>query len=147
VLDREAQPARPRRTEHQPVRALGKVLVGQRPAEELVVGAEVLDGDPALGDAGRAAGLEDVNRPSREPFRNPALDRTAAQPLVLEQSEAPQVVEAADLAARVPAEARGEIEPKRRSGGGIEMPVDHLPDPRVELGARLLPARIEHRFD
>ena len=42
VLDRQAQPARARRPEHQPVRALREELVGQRLAEQLVVDAEVL---------------------------------------------------------------------------------------------------------
>src|SRR5262249_15725266 len=42
MFDGEAQAARPRRTEHQPVRSAREMLVGQRPAEELVVDAEVL---------------------------------------------------------------------------------------------------------
>ena len=37
VLDRQPQPARAGRAEHQPVRSLGEVLVGQRVAEHLVV--------------------------------------------------------------------------------------------------------------
>ena len=40
----------------------GKILVGQRVAEHLVVDAEVVDDDAALRDAGGAAGLEDVDR-------------------------------------------------------------------------------------
>src|SRR5262245_20819686 len=62
VLDRQAQPARPRRAEHQPVRTLGEVLRGERSGVEVVVGAEVDAGDAALRDAGGAAGLEDEDR-------------------------------------------------------------------------------------
>ena len=87
VLDRQAQTARPGGTEHQPVAALGEALVREGLAEELVVGLEVLDVDPALGQAGRAAGLEDVERPVGQPLRHPAPDRPAAQPLVLEMAE------------------------------------------------------------
>ena len=43
VLDRQPQPPRTGGAEHQPVRALGEILVGQRLAEQLVVDAEVFD--------------------------------------------------------------------------------------------------------
>ena len=63
------------------LRPLGEVLVGQRVAEHLVVDAEVVDDDAALGDAGGAAGLEDVDRlvrrapsaPSGAPGRRGAI--------------------------------------------------------------------------
>ena len=88
VLDRQPQPARARGPEHQPVRAFREVLVRQRRAEQLVVGAEVVERDARLRNAGRAAGLEHVDRLAGEPLRDPALHRTAAQPLVLERAEA-----------------------------------------------------------
>ena len=48
----------------QPVGALGEELLGQRVAEGLVVDAEVVDVDARLRHAGRAAGLEDRDRPA-----------------------------------------------------------------------------------
>ena len=66
VLDRQAKAPRTGRTEHQPVRALRKVFVRQRRAEQLVVDPEVVAGDARLRNAGRAAGLED-DRPACPP--------------------------------------------------------------------------------
>ena len=87
VLDRQAEPARPRRPEHQPVAAAREMPVGQGVAEHLVVDAEVVADDPALGDARGAAGLEHVPRSIRQRFRDPAPHRAAAQPVVLEVAE------------------------------------------------------------
>ena len=84
MLDGQPQPPRARRTEHQPVGAAGKVFVVKRVAEHRVVDAEVVDIDPALGDAGAAAGLEDVDRPIGIGLGNPAPHRAAAEPFVLE---------------------------------------------------------------
>ena len=51
---------------------LGKILVGQRVAEHRVVDAEIVDDDAALGNAGGAAGLEDVDRLVRQALRAPS---------------------------------------------------------------------------
>src|SRR5207244_2373753 len=83
----QTTPARPRRAEHQPVAPPGEELLRQCVAEHLVVGPVVLDDDAALGDAGGAAGLEDVDRLVLQPPGDPAAHRTAAQPLVLEVAE------------------------------------------------------------
>src|SRR4051812_31904080 len=61
VLDGEAQPARAGRAEHEPVGALGEGFVAERGGKVFVVGAEVVDLQARLGNAGRAAGLEDIN--------------------------------------------------------------------------------------
>ena len=82
----------------------GKYSIGQRLAEQLVVDAEVVAVDARLRNAGRAAGLEDVDRLAGEPLRHPALHRSAAQPLVLERAESPKIGERPDLAAWIPPE-------------------------------------------
>ena len=105
VLDRQAQPPRSGRTEHQPVGAFREVLVGQRRAEQLVVGAEIVAGDARLRRAGRAAGLEDEHRLAGQASRDPALHRSAAQPLVLERPQTFQVAEPLDLGPADPTRA------------------------------------------
>jgi hypothetical protein len=135
VLDRQPQAPRSRRSEHQPVSSPRKVLVGERAAEDFVVDPEVLDADARLRRACRAAGLEHEDRFARQRFGDPPLHRTAAQPVVLERREAPEIGEAVDLAARIPAQFRRVIEPERGARCRIEMPRDHLTYPCVERGA------------
>ncbi len=55
----------------------------------------------ALGNAGRAAGLEDVDRLVGEGLGHPAAHRPAAQPFVLERLELLQVVEALHVLERI----------------------------------------------
>src|SRR5262249_18712363 len=125
-------------------RAAREVFVGQRRAEQLVVDPEVVRGDARLGNAGRAAGLEDEDRLPVEAAGNPALHGTAAQPLVLEFAEAAQIGERPDLTARLPSGLRGELEPERRPGHRVEVPVDDLPEPRVERLLRPAGWRLRH---
>src|SRR5215207_6680803 len=99
------------------------MLVWQRLTEDLVVDAEVVAADTRLRDTCRANRLEDEDRLALQTTRQPALHRPAPQPLVLE------------LAAGIPPQFGSVVEPERRSGGGVEMPVDDLADPRVERGA------------
>ena len=108
VLDGETQAARPRRPEHEPVRALREKFVGQRVAEHLVVGAEVVDVDARLGHAGAAARLEDVDGTVGQTLRHPAADGAAAQPLVLEGPKRVEVVVGLNLvgAGRSPESSR-----------------------------------------
>ena len=123
VLDRQPQPPRAGRAEHQPVRALREELVRQRVAEHLVVDPEVVDDDAALGNAGGAAGLEDVDRlvraapsaPSGAPARRAAI-RPRRRPNFL------QVVEALDVLERVELERLGLLQPERRAGLRAEVP-------------------------
>src|SRR5262249_11850750 len=129
-------PPRARRPEHQPVRTRREVLVGQRLAEQLVVGAEVLEGDTGLRDAGGAAGLEDEYRLTRTAVRDPTLGRAATQPRVLERAEPVDVGERVDCATGIPSELRRVVQPERRSGGRVEMPVHDLTHVRVERRAR-----------
>ena len=58
----------------------------------------------ALGNARRAAGFEDVDRLVRQALRHPAAHRAAAQPIVFEQRELLQVVEALHFLERVEVE-------------------------------------------
>ena len=137
VLERQAQASRAGRAKHQPVRAFRKELVREGRAEDLVVGAEVVDVDARLRDARRSAGLEHVHGPAGKPFGNPALHGAAAQRLVLELPESREVREARDLAARIPAGFLRELEPVRTTGGRIEVPGDDLKHPRIESGSRM----------
>ena len=137
VLDRQAQAARPGRSEHQPVGAARKRLVGEPVAEDLVVGLKVADIDPALRHAGRASGLEDVERLAFEPLRHPAADRPAAQPFIPEVTEFFQIVVTADRLARIEVESRSVVEPERRAAGRIEVPAHGLAHVRVERRACL----------
>src|ERR1044071_8990527 len=98
MFDRESQSPRTGRSEHQPVGASGKVLVGECIAEDLVVGTEVLNRQPALGHAGRAAGFEREEWLASQTLRQPATHRTASQPLLLEGRKPSQVLEGEHLA-------------------------------------------------
>ena len=133
VLYGQAQPARARGAEHQPVGARREVLVRQVGAEQFVVGAEVVQGHPALRDARGAAGLEHVDRIVGHRLRHPAPHRAAAQPLVLERRELAQVGETGDVAARVEVELRGEVQPEGRAGLRVKVPLHHVADVGVEL--------------
>jgi hypothetical protein len=114
----------------------GKGVVRQRGAEGFVVDAEIVDRDARLGHAGAAAGLEDVDGPAGVGFGHPAANGPAAQPLVLEEAEAVQVVVAADFGARIPVELGGEVQPEGAAGFGIEVPLDDFARPGVQRGAR-----------
>ena len=115
---------------------LGKCCVGQRVAEQLVVGAEIVERDAGLRHTGGAAGLEHEHRLAGAALGDPALHRSAAQPVVLEQTEAREIAERLDLAPRVPSELSGEIQPEGAARGRIEMPRDDLADVDVERLAR-----------
>src|SRR5262249_14277808 len=132
MLDGEPQSPRAGRAEHQPVGPLWKVLLRQRVAEHLVVDPVVFDDDAALGDPGGAAGLEDIDRLVLQRFRHPTPHWSAAQPVVLEEAELLQIVEALHLFARIEAEALSLLQPKRRASFGIEMPRHDLADVGVK---------------
>lgn len=132
VFDRESQSAWAGGAEHQPVRAARKVFVRQRVAEILVVGPVVLDDHAALGNAGRAAGLEDVHRLVGKSFRNPTADRAATKPLVLEVRELLQILETVDLFERVEFELTFLFQPERATGLIAEVPADGLAGVFVE---------------
>ena len=51
-------------------------------------------------------------------------------------AKARQIAEAANLAARIPAELAGEVQPERTAGRRIEMPGDDFANLGVERGAR-----------
>src|SRR5207248_419317 len=97
MLDGQAEPARTGRAKHEPVGALGEIRVGERFAEHLVIDPVVVADDPALGDAGGAAGFEDVGRLVPEFLGEPAAHGAAAQPIVFEETELLEVLEALDV--------------------------------------------------
>jgi hypothetical protein len=70
------------------------MLVGQCGAEDLVVDPEVLAVDARLRRARCTSGFEYENGFARQPARHPPLDRTAAQPFVLEQIKQLKIGEA-----------------------------------------------------
>ena len=138
VLDRQPQPPRTRGAQHQPVGALGEILFRQRRGKQLVVGAEVVDRDPALGNARGAARFEHVDRLVGKRLGHPPPHRSAAQPFVLERLEFLQVVERADLFQRIELQLRGVFQPKRAAGRLVKVPLHGLIGMRVQGLARLL---------
>src|SRR4030095_11345553 len=108
------------------------MLVGQRRAEDFVIDPEVLAVDARLGDAGRAAGLEDEDRFAGQATGHPPLHGTAAKPFVFEQIEQLQVVESRDALARIPPEFLRVVEPEGAAGGRYEVPRDDSATPRIE---------------
>ena len=86
----------------------------------------VLDDDAALGNAGRAAGLENIDRLAGVPLGDPASNRAAAQPLVLEQRKLLQVIEALDLGQRIEVQFRLLFQPERAAGVIAEVPMNGL---------------------
>ena len=150
VLDRQPQPPRAGRAEHQPVRALRKILVGQRVAEDLVVDPEVLARRRASSGC-RSCRRSRTRRPAcrRSPSApSAAPDRRAAT----RPRTAPKRFRSAKpliSRARIPAELRRVVEPERRAGRRIEMPGDDLAHPRVQRVARSVhPCRkLRRRYD
>ena len=137
VLHRQTQPARPRRSEHQPVGALREVLLRERRAEQLVVGPEVVARNARLRNARRAARFKDEHRLAGQALGHPAPHRTAAQPLIFKRAEPVQIIESRDFLSRVEAQARGLLQPERAPRLWIEMPlhdVAHMGVKRVARG-------------
>ena len=147
VLDGQAEAARAAGAEHQPVGAGRKSIVGQGGAEGFVIDAEVVNGDAGLRHTGAAAGFENVDGAVGVGFGHPAAYGSAAQPLILEEAEAVEVVIAADFGAGIPIELGGIVEPEGAAGFGIEMPLDHLACPGVEGGTRGLGFGRQAGFD
>ena len=132
MLDCQPQPPRPRRAQHQPVRAVRKILLRQRVAEERVVGPKILDRHAALRHARGAARLEHVDRLVGERLRHPPPHRPAAEPLVLERRELLQIVVRAYLGERIELQLLLEIEPERAAGRVVKMPGDRLDHVGIE---------------
>src|SRR5690349_15148909 len=92
----------------------------------------VFPADALLGDAGRAAGLEDVEGLAVKCFRDEALVLFVSQPFVLEVREAQDVVEAFDLRRGVPAGGLLPVEPERASRVRRKVPLNDLADVRIQ---------------
>src|SRR5262245_11186066 len=134
MLYRQPQPARPRRPEHQPVRAARKILFGERLAKHFIVGAKVFYLQAALRHPGRSAGFEGEERLAFQSLRQPTPDRPPAQPFILERRELPEVLKGGDLLSRIPAEFVSKIQPEWATRIGVEMPLHDLANVGVELG-------------
>src|SRR5690606_18518034 len=92
----------------------------------------VLDHHAALGDPGGAAGFKYIDRFSGVSLGHPAIDRSAAEPVVLEQRKFFQIVKALDVAQRIEIEFGLLAEPKRAAGSFVEMPPDRFDSVRIE---------------
>ncbi len=112
MFDSKPETPRPRRSEHQPVRARRKVLVGKRFTEQFVVDPKVIHDDSRLGRAGGPTGLEDIGRLTGQPLGDPAIDGSASQRIVFEERELVQICEAVDVGQWVEIQAAGLVEPE-----------------------------------
>ena len=126
VFDRQSQSARARRAKHQPVGTLREIMIGQRFAKIFIVDAKIVDYHPALGDACRSTRFKHVRRFPQKPLRNPTLDGTPSQALVLELRELLQVIETFDILEWVEFETRFLFQPKRATSRIVEMPLNRL---------------------
>ena len=131
----QAQTARTRRTQHEPVGIQGETLRRQSLGKEFVVHPEIPHVDPALGSAGGPSGLENEDGILRIGPRNPAPNRSAPQPIVVEQAEPGKISQTPHLLPRVPVRLAGPVEPEGTPGLRIEMPLDHGPDLSVQFPA------------
>ena len=115
------------------------MLVGQGGAHHFVVDLVIFDDDARLRHAGGAAGFEDVDRLLAPiGLRHPAFDVQtggAAQPVVFEQGEQLQVVEALDVLERVEFPRLGFLQPEWSARFGVEVPTNDFADLDVELFA------------
>src|SRR6185369_13476862 len=142
MFNREPQSSRPRRPDHQPVRAFRKELVRQRFAERLVVDSKIIDADTRLRHTGAASGFEDVYRAIRISLWHPSANRSSAQPFILKKPEPRQIVVRFDFNARIPIELFRVVEPERASGLGVEVPLDDLASPRIKRFASRYHSRL-----
>src|SRR6185436_5877703 len=100
----------------------------------------------ALWDPGGAAGLKNVCGQVSEAFGNPAANRAAAKPLILERRKLSQIGKRADLFSRIPAQLRSKIQPEKTTGFAIEMPFDDIPHMRIQALPGILNPRGKFDF-
>ena len=111
---------------------MGKYLLGQGVAEHFVVDPVILDDDAALGDAGGAAGLEDVDRLVRSALGTqrrtgpPRSHSSSKRPNFFRSSKALTSLRGSKL------EAFRLLDPEGRAGLGVEVPFDGLAHVGVE---------------
>ena len=143
MFDRQPQSPRPGWPEHQPVGSSGKVFVGERVAEVFVVDPMVFDDHATLGNTRRAAGFKHVDRLTRQPFRHPAVDRPAAQPVVFKVRKLLQVVEAFHFGQRVEVVSLGLLQPERAASRFMEMPLHRFHGVSIQLRLGLRNERVQ----
>ena len=89
-----------------------------------------------LRDAGRAAGLEDVDRLVGERLGHPAPHRAAAQPFVLERPNFFRSSKVLTSLSGSNFKLLGVVEPERAAGRRVKVPLHGLVRVGVELLAR-----------
>src|SRR5262245_31303571 len=137
MFNRESEPARAGRTNHQPIRSLWKGFFGERFAEGLVVDSKIVDADSSLGNSRAAAGLKHKDGSIGVSSRDPSSNRAAAQPFVFKEAKAREVFVPFDLASRVPVQPFCVVDPEWTTGLGIEVPFDDFADPGVQRFTRV----------
>ena len=133
MLDGQSQSPRAGGPKHQPVGPFGKILLRQRIAEQRIVGAKIVDRDAALGNAGRAAGFEHVNRLVGQRLGHPAPHRPAAEPFVLKLRKLFQIVERPHFLQRIEFQLLGLFQPERAARRWMKMPLHRFIDMGIEL--------------
>src|ERR1044071_8119544 len=118
----------------------------KRFAERFIIQAKVINAYSRFGNACAAASLEDIDGAVCVSFRHPSANRASAQPLVLKESEAREVVIPLDLVARVPIEVLRIVEPERASRCRVKVPLNDFAHPRIERVARSFHFRFDVGF-
>ena len=133
MLDRQPQTTRARRTQHQPVTALRKVLIRQRLAKQRVVRSEVIHDHSAFGNTGRTTGFKNVSRAICMILHPPSLNRTTAKPIIFKCRKLFQIVIALDFCQRVEFQFCFLTQPKRAASGFMKMTLHDLVSVLIEL--------------
>src|SRR5207249_9073497 len=100
--------------------------------ECLVVESEVLHVDPGFWNACAPACLKNINWSIRVGLGHPPPQRASTQPFILEKPKTVEVLITSNLAARIPVESFGKIQPERTAGGGIEVPLHNFANPCIQ---------------
>ena len=124
--------ARSGRPHHDPVAALGKILVGELIGKLLVVVLVVIPADALLGASRGSTGFEDIEGASLVGIGNKALVFLFAKPFVLEVIELDDVVDPLDFLTGIPLGFFFPVEPERAARFFRKMPVHDLAHPGVE---------------
>jgi hypothetical protein len=114
------------------------MLLWQRLAEQRVIGAKIINRNPALRHACCAAGLKYINRLICIRLRNPATHRTASQPLIFEGLKLFQILKRLNVRQRIELQTLFIFQPEGAARRLMEMPLHNLIGLRIERFASLL---------
>src|SRR5579875_2814837 len=126
MFDGQTQPTGTRRAEHEPIGPLGEIFVRQRITKHFVIDAEIVLDDAAFGNAGGAAGLENISWSILKRFGYPTAYRPAPQPFVLEEAKQFQIIEGLHILKRIKLKRFGAFQPERRAGFGVKVPLNNF---------------------